>query len=40
MTQKPEVRQLLPVGDGGRIDLQKRWDYIYEPDAGALLDGC
>jgi len=41
MSQKPEVRQLLPVvsstEDEGK--LQKMWDYIYEPSAGDLLDG-
>jgi len=40
MNQKPEVVTILPVseiavsGDG----LQKHWDYIYEPEAGELLD--
>jgi len=41
MSQKPEVRQLLPVitsaEDEGK--LQKMWDYIYEPSASDLLDG-
>ena len=41
MTQKPVVRQLLPVQpeaeDEGK--LQKLWDYIYEPSAAELLDG-
>jgi F-type H+-transporting ATPase subunit gamma len=40
MTQSPSVVQLLPangVGDD-EADLQKNWDYIYEPDAGELLD--
>ena len=41
MSQKPEVRQLLPVitsaEDEGK--LQKMWDYIYEPSASELLDG-
>jgi F-type H+-transporting ATPase subunit gamma len=41
MSQKPEVRQLLPVAtsveDEGK--LQKMWDYIYEPSASELLDG-
>jgi F-type H+-transporting ATPase subunit gamma len=38
MTQRPVVSQLLPVP---RIDtdLPEHWDYIYEPDAGAILDG-
>lgn len=40
MSQKPEIVTLLPVsgiaesGDG----LQEHWDYIYEPEAGELLD--
>ena len=40
MTQTPKVRQLLPAsGVGqGHEDLQEHWDYIYEPDAGELLD--
>ena len=40
MTQRPTVTQLLPasgVGDDHER-LQAHWDYIYEPDAGALLD--
>jgi len=40
MTQTPTVTQLLPasgIGTEGE-DLQKHWDYIYEPDAGELLD--
>jgi F-type H+-transporting ATPase subunit gamma len=38
MTQRPVVSQLLPVP---RIDtdLPEHWDYIYEPDAAAILDG-
>lgn len=40
MTQRPEVVQLLPATDvgGEDEDLQDHWDYIYEPDAGELLD--
>jgi F-type H+-transporting ATPase subunit gamma len=40
MTQSPEVAQLLPASGVGsdRADLQEHWDYIYEPDAGELLD--
>jgi F-type H+-transporting ATPase subunit gamma len=40
MTQSPEVVQLLPAS-GVTMDkeeLQNHWDYIYEPDAGELLD--
>jgi F-type H+-transporting ATPase subunit gamma len=39
MTQKPVVRQLLPVETVTTTELQERWDYIYEPSAGELLDG-
>ncbi len=38
MTQKPLIRQILPiepVKSEGMLDL---WDYIYEPDAVELLD--
>jgi F-type H+-transporting ATPase subunit gamma len=40
MTQTPEVTQLLPASGIGKDDedLQAHWDYIYEPDAGELLD--
>jgi F-type H+-transporting ATPase subunit gamma len=40
MTQKPVVTQLLPASGVGSDDddLQDHWDYIYEPDAGELLD--
>jgi len=40
MSQKPEVSTLLPVSeiDLGEESLQDHWDYIYEPDAGELLD--
>jgi F-type H+-transporting ATPase subunit gamma len=40
MTQSPEVVQLLPASGVGkdRADLQKHWDYIYEPGARELLD--
>ncbi|WP_447927503.1 MULTISPECIES: F0F1 ATP synthase subunit gamma [unclassified Vreelandella] len=48
MTQKPVVRQLLPLSpDMGDDDASNdeenarpgSWDYLYEPDAKALLDG-
>jgi F-type H+-transporting ATPase subunit gamma len=41
MSQKPEVRQLLPVVSSAEDEgkLQKMWDYIYEPSAAELLDG-
>ena len=40
MSQVPVVETLLPVSeiDLGGESLQKHWDYIYEPDAGELLD--
>jgi F-type H+-transporting ATPase subunit gamma len=40
MSQVPEVKTLLPVSaiDLGDETLQEHWDYIYEPDAGDLLD--
>jgi F-type H+-transporting ATPase subunit gamma len=40
MTQTPVVSQLLPASGVGtdQDDLQAHWDYIYEPDAGELLD--
>ena len=40
MSQVPVVATLLPVSeiDIGEESLQEHWDYIYEPDAGDLLD--
>ena len=40
MSQKPVIETLLPVSeiDLGNEALQDHWDYIYEPDAGELLD--
>jgi F-type H+-transporting ATPase subunit gamma len=40
MTQSPRVVQLLPASGVGHDEetLQEHWDYIYEPDAGELLD--
>jgi len=40
MSQVPVVATLLPVSaiDLGDESLQAHWDYIYEPDAGELLD--
>ncbi|MEO1203301.1 MAG: F0F1 ATP synthase subunit gamma [Pseudomonadota bacterium] len=40
MSQKPTTTTLLPVSeiDLGEESLQDHWDYIYEPDAGELLD--
>jgi F-type H+-transporting ATPase subunit gamma len=39
MTQRPEVRQLLPAETLDVGELQERWDYIYEPSAAELLGG-
>jgi F-type H+-transporting ATPase subunit gamma len=39
MTQKGTVSQLLPIQTIDKDELQERWDYIYEPDAAAILDG-
>ena len=40
MNQKPEVTTLLPVSEIGMEtqELQEHWDYIYEPEAGELLE--
>lgn len=40
LSQKPVIIQLLPAKGIGLDDdeLQAHWDYIYEPDAGELLD--
>ena len=38
MTQKGVVSQLLPLQTIDKDELQERWDYIYEPDAGEILD--
>ncbi len=40
MSQKPTITTLLPISaiDLGDESLQDHWDYIYEPDAGELLD--
>jgi F-type H+-transporting ATPase subunit gamma len=39
MTQKGIVSQLLPIQTIDKDELQERWDYIYEPDSMAILDG-
>jgi len=38
MTQKPHIRQLLPVEPIETKGLPQHWDYIYEPEAVDLLD--
>ena len=39
MTQQPSVTQLLPVDAVDNQGLPEHWDYIYEPDARAILEG-
>ncbi|SDI57670.1 F0F1 ATP synthase subunit gamma [Pseudomonas panipatensis] len=39
MTQKPTVEQLIPLVAEDNEALKHHWDYLYEPDAKALLDG-
>ena len=38
MSQTPDISTLLPVEALDKEALQTHWDYIYEPDAAALLD--
>jgi F-type H+-transporting ATPase subunit gamma len=38
MSQKPRVEQLLPLPVSEEHELEHYWDYIYEPDARAVLD--
>lgn len=39
MTQKPVVAQLLPLQPSDEKELKHHWDYIYEPQPEALLNG-
>ncbi|PAU86927.1 F0F1 ATP synthase subunit gamma [Pseudomonas sp. WN033] len=39
MVQQPTVEQMIPLVASESDELQERWDYLYEPDAQALLDG-
>ena len=39
MTQKPTIRQLLPLNPEEDESYKHRWDYIYEPDARQLIEG-
>src|SRR5580704_5351501 len=39
MTQKPHVEQLLPLETIDSDELAEHWDYIYEPEASAILEG-
>jgi F-type H+-transporting ATPase subunit gamma len=38
MTQKPVARQLLPLEASEDAAYKHHWDYIYEPEANAILD--
>ncbi|WP_392566118.1 F0F1 ATP synthase subunit gamma [Utexia brackfieldae] len=39
MSQEPQIQQLIPLPPAEDEELKtKSWDYIYEPDAKALLD--
>jgi F-type H+-transporting ATPase subunit gamma len=38
MTQKPTIDQLLPLPKSDDDAIKHRWDFIYEPDAQALLE--
>jgi len=39
MTQRPSIEKVLPVAtDAIEHDLNRHWDYIYEPDAKEVLD--
>ena len=39
MTQRPTIRQLLPLDPEEDEQLKRRWDYLYEPEARQLIDG-
>ncbi|HXQ63694.1 MAG TPA: F0F1 ATP synthase subunit gamma [Steroidobacteraceae bacterium] len=39
MSQRPVLRQLLPVEPVRSEELQDLWEYIYEPSAAELLEG-
>jgi F-type H+-transporting ATPase subunit gamma len=38
MTQRPSIRQLVPIQAEDIASIKHRWDYIYEPDARSVLD--
>src|SRR6185436_19440365 len=38
MTQRPTMRQLVPLQAVEEEGMAKHWDYIYEPDPAELLD--
>ena len=39
MTQRPVIKQLVPLDPEDDENLKRRWDYIYEPDASQLIEG-
>jgi F-type H+-transporting ATPase subunit gamma len=39
MTQRPTIRQLVPLDPEEEETEKRRWDYIYEPDARQLIEG-
>ena len=39
MTQQPTITQLLPINAADNQGFPEHWDYIYEPDAAAILEG-
>ena len=39
MTQRPHVRQLLPLSKSDDLQTTHSWDYIYEPEASVLIEG-
>ena len=38
MTQESTIDQLLPLPKSDDEEIKHRWDYIYEPDAQAMLE--
>jgi len=38
MTQKPAMKQLIPVTGDSNEQLETHWDYIYEPDSRPVMD--
>ncbi len=39
MTQTPTINQFVPLAHIEDESLNRRWDYIYEPDARQLIEG-
>lgn len=37
MTQKPQIRQLIPLPSSDQDEIKHHWDYIYEPDEAHVL---